>query len=242
MTQCYINNELIHWTGRNASDDVAFQALSSICDEEILRLTSCPRYVQGKFKPETDMVCFTDIPLRYSKEHCGVFGRFGIAFCKQKMIEYGANPVFYTTKIHLKRIQEVAELTASLCDYHRDREWKEGCEPYQFTDEQFLALHEITEFSQEYSCKNNDSRDYANYYQREWRLTFNSLKFAGGTTPHRQGQSCFYIRDKKSYKVFRFSPSDVAYIVVPCRYYFLARKLAKKLKCKLKIYEISVGA
>lgn len=241
MKRGHINNELVHWTGRNVSDSEAFESLSSICNEEILRLTFCPRYVQEEFKPKTAMVCFTDVPLRHSKEHCGVFGRFGIAFHKHKMIEYGANPVFYTVEPHLKRIQEVAELTASLYEYYRDREWREGFEKYQFTDEQFLALHEITEFSQEYSYKNDDTRDDANYYQREWRLTFNSLDFAGGTSPHSPGKSRFYIRGEKSYQIFKFSLTDVAYIIVPLRYYLRARKLANKLKCKIKIYEMSVG-
>lgn len=241
MTRRYISNEIIHWTGRIGSDSDAFRALSAICNEEILRLTVCPRYVQEKFKPETAMVCFTDVPLHHSGEHCGKFGRFGIAFHKHNMIAYGANPVFYTVGLHLERIKEIAELTAGLYEYYRDREWREDFEPYQFTDTQFLALHEITEFSQEYSYRNADSSDYVNYYQREWRLTFNSLKFAGGLNLHSPGKSCIYIQDGKSYQIFKFSAADVAYIIVPWRYFWRGRNLAKKLKCGLKIYEVAVG-
>ncbi len=241
MMRRYISNELVHWTGRKGSDDSAFQALAAICDEEVLRLTFCPQYVQEEFKLATAMVCFTDVPLRHSKVHCGIFGRFGIAFHKQKMIAYGANPVFYTVGPHLQRIKEIAELTASLYEYYRDQKWRKDFEPYQFTDAQFLALHEATEFSQEYSYKNADSADYVTYYQREWRLTFNSLGFAGGSSPHSPGKSCFYVRDEKSYQIFKFAAEDVAYIIVPWRYFWRGRRLAKKLKCGLKIYEISVG-
>lgn len=240
MKRHYINNELVHWTGRNVSNDVAFKTLSSICEEEVLRLTFCPRYVQDKFRPDTAMVCFTDVPLRYSREHCGIFGRFGIAFHKQKMIEYGANPVFYTTGQHLQRIKEIAELTAELYEYYRDREWREDFESYQFTDAQFLSLHETTEFSQEYSYKNADEANYVTYYQREWRLTFNSLDFAGGSSPHLPGKSCFYIRGGNSYQIFKFAAADVAYLIVPWRYFWHGRRLAKKMKCGLKIYELSV--
>ena len=39
------------------------------------------------------MVCFTDIPLHLSQEHCGIYGKFAIAFKKSNFIKYGANPV-----------------------------------------------------------------------------------------------------------------------------------------------------
>jgi hypothetical protein len=241
MKRRYVNSELVHWTGRNPPGNDAFQALSAICQEEILRLSFCPRYVQGKLKPNSAMVCFTDVPLKHSKEHCGNFGRFGIAFQKQNMISYGANPVFYTTGKHLKRIQEVAELTANLYQDYKDRDWKESGEPYQFTDPQFLALNETIEFTQEYSYKNADNEDYATYYQREWRLTFNSLEFAGSGTPHTAGKSSFYNRDGDTHHIFKFAPEDVAYIIVPLRFYWQARKLAKKFNCGVKVYELAVG-
>jgi hypothetical protein len=132
-------------------------------------------------------------------------------------------------------------LAADLYEHYRDREWKEDFERYQFTDEQFLALHETTEFTQEYSYKNSDEANYLTYYQREWRLTFNSFPFAGGNKPHEPGTSCFYHRNGRSYQIFKFSPNDVEYLIVPLRYFLRARKLAKKLPCKVKIYEFSVG-
>lgn len=43
------------------------------------------------------MVCFTDVPLRHSSEHCKRYGRFGIAFQKLKLMNVGAQPVFYAS-------------------------------------------------------------------------------------------------------------------------------------------------
>jgi hypothetical protein len=183
---------------------------------------------------------FTDIPLRFAREHCVKFGKFGIGFNKQKMIGYGANPALYTTAQHFGRIKRLAELLARMEDLEKDREWKQDVESYPFTEDETVAFQEVTDFLQEYSYKNNDLSDYVTYYQREWRLTFRSLPFAGGTRPHEPGMSCFYIRNGKSYSIFKFSDEDVEYIVVPIRYWWRGRKLANKMNCKLKIYEISV--
>jgi len=78
------------------------------------------------------------------------------------------------------------------------------------------------------------------YYQREWRLTFRSLPFAGGSNPHIPGTSSFYIKDTKSYSIFKFKPDDVEFIIVPYKFKESGKKLAEKLGCRLKIYETSV--
>jgi hypothetical protein len=236
----YINNVLVHWTGRDKTDEDAMHTLTSICNEKILRLSYCPKYVHQEYKPKSEMVCFTDIPLRFAKEHCAKFGKFGIGFNKQKMIDYGANPALYTTVKHFDRIKKLADLLARIEDLEKDREWKQDIEPYSFTEDETIAFQEVTDFLQEYSYKNNDFSDYVTYYQREWRLTFRSLTFADGKKSHEPGMSCFDNTDTNNYSLFKFNKEDVEYIVVPIRYWWPSIKLAKKIKCKLKIYEISV--
>lgn len=240
MKRHYISNELVHWTGRGKSEAQAFDTLKTICDERLLRLTYCPNYVQPDYKPETAMVCFTDIPLRYSREHCDRFGRFGIGFKKPRMIHYGANPALYTTVTHFVRIRQIAAMLERMKDLEKDRQWREEFEQYFFTEDETVALLEVTEFLQEYSYKNSDLSDYVTYYQREWRLAFRSLPFAGDTTPHDPGMSCFYKRNGNSYPIFKFAPSDVEFIIAPLRYWVAARRIAKHLGCKVKIYEFQV--
>lgn len=236
----HVSNELVHWTGRGQNDEGAMKALQSICQEKILRLSFCPNYVNSQLKQESAMVCFTDIPLRFAKEHCSKFGRFGIGFNKINMIKYGANPALYTTKQHFDRIKKLTELLARMEDLEQDREWKEAFETYSFTEDETVALQEVTDFLQEYSYRNEDDSEYVTYYQREWRLTFRSLPFAGGNKQHEPGMSCFYIRNETSYPIFKFSPDDVEFIVVPDSYKCCGEKFAEVMNCKLKIYEKSV--
>ena len=238
--RAYVNNTLVHWTGRGQTDSEALTALTSICREKILRLSYCPNYVSEDYDRKSAMVCFTDIPLWHAKEHCRIFGKFGIGFKKEKMIGYGANPALYTTGEHFSRIKKLSGLLAKMEDLEGDREWKAEVEPYSFTEDETLAFQEVTDLLQEYSYRNRDHSEYVTYYQREWRLTFRSLPFAGGDKLQEPGTSCFYIRNGKSYGTFKFSNDDVDYIVVPARYWLQGRRLAKEMNCKLKLYGLSV--
>jgi len=236
----YVSDFLVHWTGRNKSDETAAQILKTICEESVLRLTHCPRYVQGDLKPYASMVCFTDIPLKVSSEHCGRFGRCGIGFRKDAMIAYGANPVFYTTSRHLARIRHLEALLARMKDFEKDREWREELEQYRFTEDETIALTEITDFHQEYSYKNDDNTPYVTYYQREWRLPFSSLPFAGAGKSHESGMSSFYIRDGESYPIFKFGSSDVAFLVVPRAFQGIVSDLVQRTGWEIRVFEDEV--
>ncbi len=238
----YVSDTLVHWTGRTGDGSAAFMALKAICEETTLRLTYCPNYVQDTFRPQTAMACFTDIPLSSSREHCSRFGRCGIGFKKAAMIRYGANPVFYTTGTHFTRVRAIASLLARMKDLEKDREWLEKVEPYRFTEEETVSLLEVMEYLQEYSYKNVDAADYVTYHQREWRLAFSSLPFASGASEPGPGMSSIYVRNGQSYKTFTFAPADVAYLVVPLRFWWAARPIAARLGCGLKVLELAVLA
>lgn len=241
MTE-YISNELVHWTGRGKKDEEAALILKTICEEEVLRLSYCPQYVQPGMEHGSSMVCFTDIPLNLSREHCDRFGRCAIGFHKKQMIEYGANPVFYTTAKHLERVKHVENLLARMKDLEKDREWKEGeFEPYRFTEDETVALMEVVAFHQEYAYKNNDHGPNPTYYQREWRLPFNILPFAGDNKPHTPGMSCIYSRAGTTYPIFKFAPTDVAYLVVPEACQKAMADIAQVHSWEIKIFEQEVG-
>ena len=131
--RAYISAVLIHWTGRGKTQETAFQILETICSENILRLSYCPTYVNSSFEPKSLMVCFTDIPLEHSQEHCSKFGKFGIAFKKSRMIEYGANPVHYIIGTHLHRILHIKQLIDRMKNLEKDREWMQEVERFTFT-------------------------------------------------------------------------------------------------------------
>lgn len=228
---------MVHWTGRAKTHDQAFLALSSICADHLLRLLYCPIYVQKDFRPQNRMVCFTDIPLEFSAQHCSRFGKFGIAFKKQNMIKYGANPVFYTTEAHLARVKHLSTLLAKMRDMEKDRELKSALEPYYFTEDETVAFIGILGFLQEYSYKNSDTASDLTYYQREWRLTFNILPFRSGDGQISPGSASFESKNGISYPIFKFAAVDVDSIIVPRAFSDRAKEFVDKLQCRLIIYE-----
>ena len=93
----YISNYLIHWTGRDG-DDRGAEFLSSIASTCKLRLSYNKLHIFDFYHEIREkMVCFTDVPLAHSAEHCKRYGRFGIAFHKLKLMNVGAQPVFYAS-------------------------------------------------------------------------------------------------------------------------------------------------
>jgi hypothetical protein len=194
-------------------------------------------------------VCFTDIPLILSAEHCKGFGHFGIGFSKERMMSYGANPVLYTTPEMNERVEKYIELFGRLQGEEVDREWRDATlnddvgDRYQFSTEQFYAMSELAGFMQNYKY-NDESVDY---YQREWRINEQTLpRVFGGKEQTIPGQGAIYgaigkgDRKRITYSMM-YDLNDIDFIVVPREYALQAEELVKNLRAVVKIYENNVG-
>ena len=93
----YISDYLIHWTGKNGDEHGA--TILGIISSTLRLLLSYNRIhlFDWTHKIHERMVCFTDVPLLHSNAHCKLYGRFGIAFKKLKLMNVGAQPVFYAS-------------------------------------------------------------------------------------------------------------------------------------------------
>lgn len=246
----FISKTLTHWTGRDKPDSEAFQIIENIIKTKKLFLTYCPNYpnLPDNRQIRTMMVCFTDIPLHLSQEHCARFGKFGIGFSKEKMTQYGANPVLYTTKEMNERVETFISLIGRLQSEEVDREWRDSKlnndvgDRYQFTSEQFYAMFELAGFMQNYQY-NDTSIDY---YQREWRINYETLPKALGLEPQDtagQGALHGYIgsgNKKKTACSMLFDLNDIDFIVVPREYEEQTRILMNELRAEIKVYEDEV--
>ena len=153
------------------------------------------------------------------------------------MIEYGANPVLYTTKKHIDRIENVNGLINKLLGEEVDREWRGEMERYQFTAEQLYSLHEFFGFTQEYSYKERD----INYYQREWRLNYDTLPFEVGKGAEKIGYGGMHgLVGGKFMCEMKFSIDDIDYIIMPKSFYKRRNELSELSNDKFLIYEVEV--
>jgi hypothetical protein len=248
----YISNTLVHWTGRGKDDEKSFEILKSIISKQIIYLSYCPNFAtpidQSTTRDNindkrTMMVCFTDLPLKYSKEFCSKFGTFGVGFKKTKMIEYGANPVLYTTAKHLERIKSTNSLINQLLSEEVDRVWKDAKlnndvgDRYQFTSEQLYALNDLFGFTQEFSYKERDE----NYYQREWRLNYETLPFEAGKGVEKVGYGGMHgLVDGKFMCEMKFSLNDIDYVILPKSFFKRKKEINELSNDKFLIYEVEV--
>lgn len=108
------------------------------------------------------MVCFTDVPLSHSIQHCQLYGRFGIAFHKLKLMNVGAQPVFYASHA-CKRDMNI------IFKFLQEQESNRTIDPILFR-----SLHQHFYFVQRLSDGRADGKDTF-YYEREWRLGEQSL-------------------------------------------------------------------
>lgn len=207
----YISNYLIHWTGKN-NDASGAEVLSIIGRTCQLLLNYNPIFSYDfNNRIIEKMVCFTDIPLRHSNKHCIKYGRFGIAFDKLKLINAGAQPVFYFTHVSKEDFN------------HIFRFLKEQTQKTTIDNKLFNALKQHFYFMKELSDKRADAPD-TYYYEREWRLGEQTLVTEEKLNRPNAKYKCIqegyprYFGKKvtvgdKSY--FAFEPKDVAFLLAP---------------------------
>ena len=247
----FISNTLTHWTGRDKTDETAFSIVEQIITSKKLLLTYCPNYprLAPNRQLKTMMICFTDIPLNLSHEQCDRFGKFGIGFSKEVMIRYGANPVLYTTREMNDRVEKFISLIGKLQSEEVDREWRDAAlnddagDRYQFNSEQFYAMAELAGFMQNYQYSDTS----IDYYQREWRINYETLPKALGLEPQENpGQGAIHgsIGEGERRRVvcsMLFDLNDIDYLVVPRAFYDRALHLVTGLRAEVKIYEDEVN-
>jgi hypothetical protein len=201
MKSQFISDYLTHWTGRG---DRGFDNLRSILSNNQLWLTRCVHYKPSEWQEANlKMVCFTDIPHYLSKEHCAIYGDFGIVFNKAALIGYGANPVLYVTDV--KR-EDINRIYRYICDANTGRT--------QLDADVLESLKRLFGFVQQYQ-----DEGYAYYYEREWRILKNNLPYSDSTdvTSGQCGSFVGENGDRQYY--FQFKSTDVAFLICPKDYF-----------------------
>lgn len=235
ITSHYASPWLIHWTSRTGGDQVGLENLNAILSDQLLKLSE-NRIIKIYFDTgvKAKMVCFTDVPLRFSARHCCRYGRFGIAFNKRKLILKGAQPVFYVTPVCRENVKNILKF---IYDPPQNCNIPESIK---------ISLDKHFYFMQEFSEGSIDAQD-AYYYEREWRLGEQSLPseelLAQPNAKLRiknAGYSAYYgkkvVKDNVSY--FAFEDEDVAFIIYPEEY---ASDLKNPKDYKHQFYKEIVG-
>lgn len=231
ITSQYASPWLIHWTSRTGGDQTGLKNLNAILSTQLLKLSE-NRIIKMYFDTgvKAKMVCFTDVPLRFSAKHCFRYGRFGIAFDKKKLILKGAQPVFYVTPVCRENVKNILKFVFN------------PPQDYNIPKSIINSLEKHFHFMQEFSEGNIDSQD-AYYYEREWRLGEQSLPSEElWNLPNakyeiqKAGYSAYcgkkIVRDGVPY--FAFEDDDVAFIISPKEH---ASNLQNPKDYKMRFFE-----
>ena len=231
----YISNYLIHWTGKSGDED-GKRVLSIVATTLRLLLSYCRLHIfDFSHEIHEKMVCFTDVPLRHSSEHCKRYGRFGIAFRKLKLMNVGAQPVFYASHACKRDMDTIFRFL------------QEQVGQRTLPPDLFRALHRHFYFVQRLSDGPADDHDTF-YYEREWRLGEQTLipeeKLSRPNPKYRAQQEVYppYYTGRlttegdKTY--FAFNKEDVAFLVAPRTY---RTKVQNPHAFAIEAYEDIVG-
>jgi len=211
----YISDYLIHWTGKKG-DEHGARILGTIASTLKLLLSYNRLHLfDWTHEIHEKMVCFTDVPLLHSIAHCKRYGRFGVAFQKMKLMNVGAQPVFYASHACKRDMDTIFHFL------------QEQVEHTTLPLDLFRALHRHFYFIQRLSDGRADGHDTF-YYEREWRLGEQTLipeqKLLRPNARYwSQKEGCpaytgrLVTEGDKSY--FAFNTEDVAYLIAPLQWH-----------------------
>lgn len=208
------NKNLLHFTGRERADNDAYEILKIILNTSELLMSYCPTFAKETFEKRFMMACLTDPEKVDITKHRSLFGNFAIAFKREPMIIYGANPVLYVTTKNLVHIESQICMLKKFEDLNKDREWKEEIEPYQFTHDELLSFYFTAGLSQELEYKGKKD----NYFQSEWRILYQPDLFLGHGKSNEPGMIRPSSLNGKNVGYLKFDEQDVSYILVPEQY------------------------
>jgi hypothetical protein len=208
----YISEYLVHWTGKDG-DDAGARIISVIASTCQLLLSYNVFHVLDIYnKIREKMICFTDVPLALSAQHCSRYGRFGIAFHKIRLMIVGTQPVFYATQANKHDLDVIFNFLQS-------QNQTKTIDP-PVLDALLRHFYFMQIFS--YGEANNNN---AYYYEREWRLGKQNLapvamwdhpdnpkyRIIQAGYPRHCGK--LFIDGEDEY--FQFYREDVAFLICP---------------------------
>jgi len=178
----------------------------------------------------TKMVCFTDIPLSMSVDHCDKYSKFGISFRKAPLANCCVCPVAYAINPSISQaysyLYHSADGLKALVD---DKIMPEGVyagrkfsfDSYMQNLNHFLAWmqdHSPEEFTyNEGSLVATEKQDVffsdrsSYYYEREWRAIY------------RDGDRFAWVKERDNSVYFHFDKTSVQHIICPEAYCKRAR-------------------
>lgn len=185
---------LVHWTGKDIEDSskpdkaqLYFERLKDDCQKGLFLKRTNENVIRGKKIKDLLRICFTEIRLSHAQTHAERYGKLGIGFTRDFIMNKGGRPVIYIpykaeTCLLENSIGNAYENSKNSEEIHRSLKW-------------------ILAYVKRMSDKNGE--DY--YEEMEWRLVYdespNNKHFTKG--------------EKKGIYRLKFKADDIKVIIFP---------------------------
>jgi len=193
---------LVHWTGKdieNCAEDnksqLYFERLKDALENGLFTKRTNEDVIRGWKIKNIIRLCFTEIRLSQAQKHADRYGKLGIGFTRDFIMNKGGRPVIY---IPYKAKADGRLLEDSIRNVHKKS--KDNEEIHRSS--KWIMAH-VKRMS---NGKSEDSEDYEDYYEEmEWRLihdeSSNNKHFEKG-------------KDKGIHRL-KFEASDIKVIIFP---------------------------
>lgn len=193
LIQRYVSKELTHFVGRHKPEEERFQLLIEIIQsgeilppvsESFSKVTLYPQESSLEAMISPAMVCFADIPINDLSLHMEKYSNFGIAFKKDYLVKYGANPVLYVVqngkadetgktrdmryRYYLKQYARLKEEIRKLSTVEEMNGIKE-----LFTELDQFLMEDMFSYIKPFDALKSDADEDNYYLEREWRIIGN---------------------------------------------------------------------
>lgn len=204
---------LIHWTGkdinkynREMTDELRKEYVEILNNDlqKGLYMSQGREKIYGKdnkcIEIKIAKVCFTEIKLTQTQEHAKRYGKLGIGFNRDFVLEREGNPVFYVQNGDKSHIIENLDFLHKFV--------KKYSNPIE--DKMLDTLNIILGYLKNMSCRNENELKY--YDEMEWRIVH--IRRLEGPNNYIQNIGETTKEGEKSYRL-KFNSKDVQLIVFP---------------------------
>ena len=194
---------LVHWTGKdiekeNFSEDEKSQLYVELLKDDFKKGLYTKRtseaVIRGYKIKNIIRLCFTEIRLSQAETHARRYGKLGIGFTREFIMDKGGRPVIY---IPFKGKADGRLLEDSIRNvYERSKDYAE----INKSSKRIMA--HVKRMS---NGRDEDSEDYEDYYEEmEWRLVY-----------HKNNSTHFTKDEAENVRRLKFEVSDIKVIIFP---------------------------
>jgi hypothetical protein len=192
---------LVHWTGKDIEEENYSEAeksqlyverLKDDLEKGLYTKKTSEAVIRNKTITNIIRLCFTEIRLSQAETHARRYGKLGIGFTREFIMNKGGRPVIY--------IPFIAKADGRLLEDSILNVYEKSKDYVEINKSSKWIMAHVKRMS---NGKDEDSEDYEDYYEElEWRLVY-----------HKKNSTHFTKDEAEDVRRLKFNASDIKVII-----------------------------